>query len=77
MTNEIPERELADELAEQIVGEPPAGDANPEDYMSNDQSLGVSPDTGTVYDGPASPRPPRTTSSSRTTRTSDAVGSPA
>ena len=46
MTNEIPERELAD----QMVGTPPAGDETPEEYTSNDQSAVVSPDTGTVYD---------------------------
>ena len=33
-----------------FFGEPPAGDANPGDYMSNDQQGGVSEDTGTVYD---------------------------
>ena len=33
-----------------FVGEPPAGDANPGDYMSNDQQGGVSDDTGTTYD---------------------------
>ena len=32
------------------MGEPPAGDANPGDYMSNDQQGGVSDDTGTTYD---------------------------
>ena len=33
-----------------FVGEPPAGDANPGDYMSNDQQGGVSDDTGTSSD---------------------------
>lgn len=51
MTSEIPEEELAEEL----VGKPPAGDENPEEYMSNDQSAGVSEDTGTVYDGLGEP----------------------
>jgi hypothetical protein len=32
-----------------FVGEPPAGDANPGDYMSSDQQGGVSPETGTTY----------------------------
>lgn len=49
MTSEVPEEVLAEELAEEFVGEPPAGDATPEEYMSNDQSA-VSEDTGTVYD---------------------------
>jgi hypothetical protein len=31
------------------MGEGPAGDANPGDYMSSDQQGGVSEDTGTVY----------------------------
>lgn len=32
-----------------LLGEGPAGDANPGDYMSSDQQSGVSEDTGTVY----------------------------
>ena len=51
MTAEIPE----EELAEEFVGKPPAGDESPEDYMSNDQSAGTSPDTGTIYDGLGEP----------------------
>lgn len=35
-------------LEEDFTGTPPAGDANPEDYMSNDQQA-VSEDTGTTY----------------------------
>jgi hypothetical protein len=38
-----------------FVGEPPAGDANPGDYMSNDQQGGVSEDTGTTYDQTGEP----------------------
>ena len=38
-----------------FVGEPPAGDANPGDYMSNDQQGGVSDDTGTTYDRTGEP----------------------
>lgn len=38
-----------------FVGEPPAGDANPDDYMSNDQQGGVSEDTGTAYDQSGEP----------------------
>ena len=38
-----------------FVGEPPAGDANPGDYMSNDQQGGVSEDTGTTYDEAGEP----------------------
>ncbi len=33
-----------------FVGEPPAGDANPGDFMSNDQRGRVSEETGTTYD---------------------------
>ena len=51
MTSEVPE----EELVEEFVGKPPAGDESPEDYMSNDQSAGVSPDTGTIYDGVGEP----------------------
>jgi hypothetical protein len=51
MTNEVPERELADTF----IGEGPAGDESPEEYMSNDQSAAVSPDTGTVYDEQGEP----------------------
>jgi len=44
---------------EEFVGQPPAGDANPDDYVSNDQSAAVSPETGTVYapDGEAESTP--------------------
>jgi hypothetical protein len=35
---------------EEFVGDPVAGDASPDDYMSNDQSAAVSDETGTVYD---------------------------
>ena len=38
-----------------FVGEAPAGDANPGDYMSNDQQGGVSDDTGTTYDEAGEP----------------------
>lgn len=38
-----------------FFGEPPAGDANPGDYMSNDQQGGVSEDTGTLYDREGEP----------------------
>jgi hypothetical protein len=38
-----------------IVGRPPAGDENPEEYLSNDQSAGQSPETGTTYDGTGEP----------------------
>jgi hypothetical protein len=38
-----------------FVGRPPAGDANPGDYMSNDQQGGTSPDTGTTYDATGEP----------------------
>jgi hypothetical protein len=34
---------------EEFVGGPVAGDASPDDYMSNDQSAAVSDETGTVY----------------------------
>ncbi len=51
MTSEIP----PEALAEEFVGEPPAGDTNPEEYMSNDQSAVVSEDTGTVYDEQGEP----------------------
>jgi hypothetical protein len=34
---------------EEFVGRPPAGDLNPDDYMSDDQSAGISEETGTVY----------------------------
>ncbi|MGZ4456752.1 MAG: hypothetical protein ACXVWU_07585 [Nocardioides sp.] len=52
MTNEIPENDLD---VDELVGEAPAGDASPEDYMSNDQSRGVSEDTGTIYDAVGEP----------------------
>jgi hypothetical protein len=35
---------------EEFVGEPPAGDASPDDFVSNDQSAVVSEETGTVYE---------------------------
>ena len=35
---------------EQFVGEPPAGDASPDEFVSNDQSAVVSEETGTVYE---------------------------
>lgn len=38
-----------------FVGEAPAGDANPGDYMSNDQQGGVSEETGTTYDRSGEP----------------------
>ena len=38
-----------------FIGEAPAGDANPGDYMSTDQQGGVSPDTGTAYDQSGEP----------------------
>ncbi len=38
-----------------FVGEAPAGDANPGDYMSNDQQGGTSEETGTVYDRSGEP----------------------
>lgn len=38
-----------------FVGEAPAGDANPGDYMSNDQQGGVSDDTGVVYEKSGEP----------------------
>jgi len=47
MTEPMTERAID---PEEFVGEPVAGDANPDDYMSNDQSAAVSEDTGTVYD---------------------------
>jgi hypothetical protein len=37
-----------------FIGDAPAGDANPGDYMSNDQQV-VSEDTGTVYDSTGEP----------------------
>lgn len=39
---------------EEFVGEPPAGDATPDEYMSNDQSA-VSEETGTVYEPTGEP----------------------
>lgn len=42
-------------LDDAFIGEPPAGDANPGDYMSGDQQGGVSDDTGTVYDQAGEP----------------------
>ena len=39
----------------EFVGEPPAGDATPGEYMSNDQQGGVSRDTGTTYDPEGEP----------------------
>ncbi len=38
-----------------FFGEPPAGDANPGDYMSNDQQGGQSEDTGTTYERTGEP----------------------
>lgn len=35
---------------DEFFGEPPAGDENPEEYMSNDQSGGLSEETGVRYD---------------------------
>ena len=35
---------------EEFVGEPPAGDATPGEFVSNDQSAVVSEETGTVYE---------------------------
>jgi hypothetical protein len=35
---------------EEFVGEPPAGDASPDEFVSNDQSAVVSEETGTVYE---------------------------
>lgn len=35
---------------EEFVGEPPAGDASPDELMSNDQSAVVSEETGTFYE---------------------------
>ena len=35
---------------EQFIGEPPAGDASPDEFVSNDQSAVVSEETGTVYE---------------------------
>jgi hypothetical protein len=39
-----------------LVGEAPAGDETPGDYMSNDQSGGTLDDTGVVYDGQGEPQ---------------------
>lgn len=38
-----------------FVGEAPAGDANPDEYMSNDQQGGTSEDTGTTYSSSGEP----------------------
>lgn len=38
-----------------IFGRPPAGDENPEEYLSNDQSRGRSTQTGTTYDATGEP----------------------
>jgi hypothetical protein len=35
---------------EEFVGEAPAGDATPGEFVSNDQSAVVSEETGTVYE---------------------------
>jgi hypothetical protein len=40
---------------EEFVGEPPAGDASPDDFVSNDQSANVSEETGTVYEPTGEP----------------------
>lgn len=53
MTQEAHEPEPGQDDA--FVGEPPAGDANPGDYMSQDQQGGVSDDTGTVYEQTGEP----------------------
>ena len=43
--------EISNEVdPEQFVGEPPAGDASPDEFVSNDQSAVVSEETGTVYE---------------------------
>lgn len=51
MTEPMPDPDLE----EAFVGTAPAGDANPEDYMSNDQQGGVSEETGTTYDKTGEP----------------------
>ena len=38
-----------------FVGEPPAGDENPGDFRSNDQSGGTSAETGVRYDAQGEP----------------------
>ena len=38
-----------------FVGEAPAGDSNPGDYMSGDMQGGVSDETGTVYERTGEP----------------------
>lgn len=38
-----------------FFGEAPAGDANPGDYMSNDQQGGTSEETGTTYERDGEP----------------------
>jgi hypothetical protein len=40
---------------EEFVGAPPAGDASPDDFVSNDQSANVSEETGTVYEPTGEP----------------------
>ena len=43
--------EISNEVdPEEFVGEPPAGDASPGEFVSNDQSAVVSEETGTVYE---------------------------
>ena len=43
--------EISNEVdPELFVGEPPAGDASPGEFVSNDQSAVVSEETGTVYE---------------------------
>jgi hypothetical protein len=58
MTEQAPEPGLDDAVvldSDDFVGEPPAGDANPGDYLSNDQQGGTSPETGTTYDAMGEP----------------------
>jgi hypothetical protein len=48
--------EFSSELdPDDFVGEPPAGDASPDEFMSNDQSVLVSEETGTVYEPTGEP----------------------
>ncbi len=43
------------DAGEGFLGEPPAGDANPDEYMSNDQQAGTSEETGTTYSSSGEP----------------------
>lgn len=54
---ERPDREFGAEQSQDdaFVGTPPAGDENPGDYTSNDQSGGVSTETGVTYDAQGEP----------------------